>query len=71
MQVSDEYLAHKQQQVSMTGEVHGEEEKGQLLHHGDTAFVGQRERKRLYFWGFFGCCGLSVQCGARPFSCPS
>lgn len=45
----------------MAGEVHGEQEEGQLLHHRDAALVGQRERKRFYFWGFFSCRGLGVQ----------
>lgn len=64
------YLADEEQQVSVAGEVHGEEEEGQLLHHGDAALVGQCEGQGLYFWGFFGCWGLCVQCGARPLSCP-
>lgn len=35
------YLADKKQQVSVAGEVHGEEEQGQFLHHRDAAFMGQ------------------------------
>lgn len=54
----------------MTGEVHGEEEEGQLLHHRDAAFMGQSEGQRFYFWGFFGCRGLSVQSRAGPLGCP-
>lgn len=54
----------------MAGEVHGEEKQGQFLHHRDAAFMGQCKGQRFYFWGFFGCCGLSVQCGAGPFSRP-
>ena len=54
----------------MAGEVHGEEEEGQLLHHRDAAFMGQCEGQGFYFWGFFGCCGLSVQRGAGPLGRP-
>lgn len=54
----------------MAGEVHGEEKQGQFLHHRDAAFMGQCKGQRFYFWGFFGCCGLSVQCGAGPFGRP-
>lgn len=64
------YLANKEQQVSVAGEVHGKEEQGQFLHHRDAAFMGQGKGQRFYFWGFFGCCGLSVQCGAGPFGRP-
>lgn len=64
------YLADKEQQVSMAGEVHGKKEKSQFLHHRDAAFMGQGKRQRFYFWDFFGCCGLCVQRGAGPFSCP-
>lgn len=68
--MSDEYLANKEQQISMAGEVHGEEEEGQLLHHRDAAFMGQCKGQRFYFWGFFGCCGFGVQRGAGPFGRP-
>ena len=68
--MSDDYLADKEQQVSVTGEVHGEEEEGQLLNHRDAAFMGQCEGQRFDFWGFFGCWGLCVQRGAGPFSRP-
>lgn len=51
----------------MAGEVHGEQEQGELLHHGNAAFVGQRERKRFDFWSFFSCGGLRVQGRPRPF----
>lgn len=54
----------------MAGEVHGKEEEGQLLHHRDAAFMGKCEGQRFDFWCFFGCCALSVQCGAGPFSRP-
>lgn len=66
----DENLADEEQQVSVAGEVHGEEEEGQLLHHRDAALMGQCEGQGLHFWGFFGCCGLCVQCGAGPFGRP-
>lgn len=62
-----EYLADKEEQVSVAGEVHGEEEEGQLLHHRDAALMGQCEGQRLYLWGFFGCCGFGVKRGAGPF----
>ena len=67
---SDGYLADKQQQVGVAGEVHGEEEEGQLLHHRDAALMGQGEGQGLYFWGFFGCAGLRVQRGAGPLGRP-
>lgn len=53
----------------MTGEVHGEEEKGQFLHHRDAALMGQCEGQRLHLWGLFGGRGLCVQGGAGPLSC--
>lgn len=64
------HLADEEQQVGVTGEVHGEEEEGQLLHHGDAALVGQREGQGLHFWSFFGRGGLCVQSGAGPLRCP-
>lgn len=38
--IEETYLADKEQEVSVTGEVHGEEEEGQLLHHTDATFMG-------------------------------
>lgn len=67
---SGAYLANKEQQVSVASEIHGEEEEGQLLHHRDAALMGQCEGQLLHFWGFFGHCGLCVQRGAGPLSCP-
>lgn len=53
----------------MAGEVHGEEEQGQLLYNRDATFMGQGEGQRLYFGGFFGGCGLCIHSGAGPLSC--
>lgn len=64
------YLADKEQQVSVAGEVHGEKEEGQLLHHRYATLVGQRKGQRFDFWSFFGRRRLGVQCGARPFGRP-
>lgn len=61
------YLADEKQQVGVAGEVHGEEEQGQLLDHRDAAFMRQGEGQRLDFWRFFGGAGLGVHGGARPF----
>lgn len=55
----------------MAGEVHREQEEGKFLHHRDAAFMGKSKGQGLYFWGFFGCGGLSIQRRARPFSCSS
>lgn len=60
-------LADKQQQVGMTGEVHGEEEQCQLLDHRDATLVRQCERQRLDLWCFFGAGGLGVHGGTWPF----
>lgn len=60
------YLADEKQQVGVAGEVHGEEEQGQLLHHRDATFMRQGEGQRLDFWRFFGGAGLGVHGGARP-----
>lgn len=64
------YLAYKEQQVSMAGEVHGEEEQGQFLYYRDAAFMGQSKRQRFDFWSFLSHCGLRVQSRAWPFSRP-
>lgn len=60
------YLADKQQQVGVAGEVHGEEEQRQLLDHGDATLVRQGEGQRLHLRRFFGAGGLGVHGGARP-----
>lgn len=53
----------------MAGEVHGEEEEGQFLYHGDAALMGQGEGQRLHLRGLLGSGGLCVQGGARPLGC--
>ena len=60
------YLAYEEQQVCVTGEVHGEQEEGQLLHHTDAALVGQGERQRLHLRSLLSRCSLRVQGGAGP-----
>lgn len=63
-------LADEEQQVGVAGEVHGEQEEGELLHHGDAALVRQREGQRLHLRGLLGGRGLRVQRGAGPLGRP-
>ena len=51
----------------MAGEVHGEQEEGQLLHHADAALVGQGEGQGLHLRGLLSRRRrLRVQRGPGP-----
>ncbi len=64
------HLADEQQQVCVTGKVHGEEEESELLDDADATLVRQREGQELHLRSLFCHRCLGVQGGTWPFGCP-